>query len=67
MTEGRSSTRTPQALVDVDALVLGVSLEALGTLALVVTRQIYTESPSSAGSLVIALVHVDTLQEAKSL
>lgn len=52
----------PGALVHVPALVLRIALVALGALAPVITRQIHAESPSSAGSLVIALVHVDTLE-----
>ena len=50
-----------QALVDVGALEPRVPVEALGTLAPVAARLVDAEGPSSAGSLVVALVHVDAL------
>ena len=59
---GASAAGRSLALVYVPALVLGVALVALRALAPVSARQIYAESPSSAGSLVIALVHVDALR-----
>lgn len=60
--ESRAAARAPRALINIRALVPGIALVALGALAPVIARQIYAESPSSAGSLVIALVHVDTLR-----
>lgn len=62
-TKSRSSTWTSLTLVNVFTFDFRIPLISFGTFALVTTRQIYTESFSSTGSLVITFIYIDTLHD----